>query len=381
MKIRVFLVWALCLLGLRAGDVPKNIILMIGDGMGVSQLTAGKIVKGTLNAERLTVGGLVTTFSANALVTDSAAAGTALATGHKTNNGMLSLSPDGKTLKTGGEYAKEQGKAVGLVVTCSLTHATPAAFASHVQSRKMDEAIAKQIAESDFDVLFGGGRAWFLPAPGDELPKELDKIPDAYGNKESSAGQRSDGVNLLDVLRKRMPVAETSDEFYDLGETDSAAALLYSLHPPAVTERSVTLAELTDKALQILSRDSDGFFLMIEGSQIDWAGHKNNKDWLADEVVDFDNAIGQVMDFAEKHSDTLVIVTADHETGGFAVHAGSVAENRVDAVDFTRGGHTAAMVPVFAYGPGSDAFGGIIDNTEIGRTLIGLVSAENMSAH
>jgi alkaline phosphatase len=379
MKMRILALWLAFAVSLRAEDAPKNMILMIGDGMGVSQVTAAKIVKGSLNMERLTTGGLMTTFSANSLVTDSAAGGTALATGYKTNNGMLSMTPDGKPLKTVAEYAKELGRSVGLVVTCSLTHATPAAFAAHVPSRKMDESIAGQIAHSGFDVLFGGGRAWFVPAPTKALPEKREKTPTGYGKNESSVGQRTDGRNLLEELRKKMPVAETPDEFRKLDQTDSAAALLYSLHPPAVSERSVSLAELTEKALQILSRDPDGFFLMIEGSQIDWAGHRNDKDWLADEMVDFDDAIGTVMNFAEQHPGTLVVVTADHETGGFAIHNGSLEQKRVDIAGFTRDGHTAAMVPVFAYGPGSEAFGGIVDITDVGQALIRFVSAKKKS--
>lgn len=363
-------------LAVAACAAPKNIILMIGDGMGTSQLTAGKVAKGTLSVERMDVGGLCTTFAANALVTDSAAAGTALATGQKTANKHISTTPDGKPLETIAEAAKENGKAVGLVTTCSLTHATPAAFATHVTSRYMNQDIAKQLVDAKFNVLFGGGWAWLVPKNSDASSVKEDLSPAGYGKKETSSGKRTDGVNLLVELEKQMTVATTPNAFRALGKTDRAAALLYSLHPPAAAEREVSLPELTAKALEILARDEDGFFLMVEGSQIDWAGHKNNKEWLIDEVVDFDDAVGVVLDFAEMNPDTLVVVTADHETGGFAVQGGSLKDKKVTNAAFTWGNHTASMVPVFATGPGSDAFGGLIDNALIGHTLKKFASGE-----
>jgi len=322
-----------------AGDaVPKNIILFIGDGMGLSQVTAGKITKGKLEMERCPVAGFCTTWSANSLVTDSAAAATALSTGVKTSNGALGVTPDGQALKNVTEAAKEKGKSTGVAVVCSLTHATPAGFIVHVPGRYQNEAIAEQIAASDMDVLFGGGLDYFRPG----LPE----------------------------LQKKMQVAVTAEEFRKLGTPEKAAAILYPVHPPYAAQRDVSLKELTQKAIEILSQDKDGFFLMVEGSQIDWAGHKRDGTNVASEVVDFDNAVGAGLDFAEKNGETLVIVTADHETGGFAVLGGSVKNKTVDKTGFVHGDHTASMVPLFAAGPGSEAFGGIHDNTDIGKTMI-----------
>ncbi len=339
----------------HASEFPANIILLIGDGMGVSHVTAAKIELGTLHMERLTAGGLVTTFASNRLVTDSAASGTAFATGHKSYNGAISVSPDGEPLKTVLEYAEERGLATGLVVTCSVTHATPAVFAAHVDSRQKDGEIARQIVSSGVDVLFGGGWSFFLPStePG---------------------GARTDGLNLLDSLRERMPVALSVEQFRNLPDTDTAAALFCAGHPPTVDAREPSLAELTDRALKILSRDEDGFFVMIEGSQIDWAGHENNHGWLMDEMADFDEAVGVVMDFAETDGRTLVVVTADHETGAYSVLDGSLERNLVTRPDFGSGDHSATMVPLLAYGPGSAAFGGMQDNTDLGRTVIWYVS-------
>ncbi|MFA6173982.1 MAG: alkaline phosphatase [Kiritimatiellales bacterium] len=336
-KIILFL--CLAAAAVFAGDaIPKNIILFIGDGMGLPQVTAGKIAKGKLEMERCPVTGLVTTWSANALVTDSAAAATALATGVKTRNGALGVAPDGTPLKNVTEYAEEKGKSTGVAVVCALTHATPAGFIVHVSSRKMDTEIAGQIAASDVDVLFGGGLNHFSPS----LPE----------------------------LQKKMPVVFTAEEFRKLGMPEKAAALLYPVHPPCAAEREIPLKELTQKAIDILSLDKDGFFLMVEGSQIDWACHKNEGTNAVSEVVDFDNAVGAGLDFAGKNGQTLVIVTADHETGGFAVLGGSVENKTVEKTGFVYGEHTAAMVPLFACGPGSAAFSGLHDNTDIGKTMI-----------
>lgn len=317
---------------------PKNIILFIGDGMGLSQVTSAKIAKGTLEMERCPVAGFVTTWSASSLVTDSAAAATAMSTGVKTGNGALGVTPDGQTLKNVVEYAEEKGKSAGVVVVCSLTHATPAGFIVHVSSRKMDTEIAGQISASDVDVLFGGGRDYFNPS----LPE----------------------------LKKKMPVALTADEFRKIGMPEKAAAILYPGHPPYAARRDVALKELTQKAIQILSQDQDGFFLMVEGSQIDWAGHKNDGTNVVSEVADFDDAVGAGLDFAEKNGETLVIITADHETGGFAVLGGSLENKTVTQTGFVKNGHTASMVPLLAFGPGSEAFRGIQDNTDIGKNLI-----------
>jgi alkaline phosphatase len=336
-------------------NTPVNVILLIGDGMGVSHVTGAKIEMGDLHMERLPVGGLFTTFPSNTLVTDSAASGTAFATGHKSYNGAISVSPGGERLKTVLEFAEGRGMATGLVATCSITHATPAVFASHVKNRDMQKEIAKQMVESGVDVLFGGGSSYFLP---DDEP----------------GGARTDGLNLVEKLRERMPVALSPEEFESLPKkTRAAAALVYAGHPPPAYSREPSLTEMTRKAISILSRDDDGFFLMVEGSQIDWAGHENEHEWLMDEMADFDEAVGAALDFAETDGRTLVVVTADHETGAYAVLDGSLEKRKVSRPNWGCGDHSAAMVPVLAYGPGSSVFGGINDNTHLGRTLIGYV--------
>lgn len=332
-------------------ETPVNIILFIGDGMGIAHVTAAKITQGSLHLERLRTGGFVMTNAESQLVTDSAASGTAMATGHKTYNGAISVSSRGEPLKTVLEYAEEGGRSTGLVVTCSITHATPAVFAAHVANRNMDGEIAAQMAASGVDVLIGGGWAYFVP-------------------QEREGSRRRDDRNLLDELSARMDVVLSVDEFRALGDVERLAAFFAPRHPPGVEKRAISLAELTAKAIGTLARDDDGFFLMVEGSQIDWAGHDNDSDGIIAEMFDFDEAVGVGMDFAERDGGTLVIVTSDHETGGFAVHAGSIADSTVTESGFTSGDHTAEMVPLFAFGPGSEAFGGILDNTDIGRIMI-----------
>lgn len=330
---------------------PLNVILFIGDGMGVSQVTAGKTVKGTISLERFTTGGLVTTNSADSYVTDSAAGATALSTGEKTDNGMICMSPDSSNLETVLEYAEASGCATGLVVTCAVTHATPAGFASHVPDRNMYADIAEDICESGVDVLFGGGYGYFLP---DSDPQSM----------------RKDTLNLMARLAETRRIIYTPAGLDSLDGCDRAVGLFYKNHPPAVPERDYTLSQVTTAALSLLSHNSRGFFLMVEGSQIDWAGHDNNSQGIIDEFIDFDNAIGAAADWAKTHGNTLIIVTADHETGGYSVLNGSRQEHTVTKTAFTTPGHTAAMVPVFALGPGAERFSGILDNTDIGAGLI-----------
>jgi alkaline phosphatase len=357
--IIVFLIWSISSCATLPNDkfekrspvYPKSIILLIGDGMGVSHITAGKIVKGVLNLESFRYLGLLTTYSQDAFVTDSAAAGTAMATGYKTCNGAISVSSNKEPLKTVIEYAEENGKSTGLVTTCSLTHATPAVFVAHVERRTQKDLIAEHIAKSDIDVLFGGGWSYFVP-------------------KSVKESRRADEKDLIAILKKRMKVIRSVEEFQQLGVVDSVAGFFAAKHPPQAKYRKPQLHELTRKAIEILSRNKAGFFLMVEGSQIDWAAHKNKQEFLLAETIDFDNAVGVALEFARSDSETLVLATADHETGGFAIHDGSVEEKRISNSGFTTKEHTAAMVPIFAYGPGSLVFSGIKDNTIIGKTII-----------
>ncbi len=333
----------------RNDHYPKNIIICIGDGMGVGHITAGKIARGTLNLERFSVTGLMTTHSESELLTDSAAAATALATGHKTRSRVVGMSADHQPLKTLFEYAEELGKSTGLVVTSSVTHATPAAFYAHVEDRRRHAEIAEQIINSGVDVLIGGGWKYFIP-------------------QSNEGSGRTDNNNLLQTLETHMPVVLSFDRLPDPG--DKLAALLAPDGLPKSANRDYSLATLTKVAIEILSKNRKGFVLLVEGSQIDWAAHDQDPEGIIAEMIDFDDAVGAGLDFAQKHGDTLIVVTADHETGGFAVHGGSMQSKQVTATGFTSSGHTAAMVPIFAFGPGSNRFNGIQDNAQVGRAII-----------
>lgn len=341
----------------RNDTYPKNIILFIGDGMGVAHITAGKIARGTLSLERFAIIGLMTTHSENKLVTDSAAAATALATGHKTDNGAVSVSADKKPLKTLFEFAEELGQSTGVVVTSSVTHATPAAFFAHVEDRHQHADIAEQILNSGLDVLIGGGWMYFIP-------------------ESNEGGRRQDNKNLLGSLETRMPVVLSYDKLP--GHNNKLAALLAPDGLPKSADRDYSLAELTEEAIRILSKNRKGFVLLVEGSQIDWAAHDQDHEGIIAEMIDFDGAVGTGLDFAQKHGNTLIIVTADHETGGFVVHDGSMKTKQVTSSGFKASGHTASMVPIFAYGPGSSNFSGIQDNARVGQTLIDLLLKEKI---
>jgi alkaline phosphatase len=284
-------------------------------------------------------------------VTESAASSTALATGKKTNNRAVSVLPDGTPLKTLFEHARDAGKSIGMVVTSSVTHATPAAFVAHVDNRRKQAQIAEQIVNSGIDVLIGGGRAYFVPA-------------------SSPGSRRKDDNDLLAALESRMPLAQSADTLSAYSNGRNLAALLAPGGLPAAADRDYSLAQLTRVAIEILSKNDAGFVLMVEGSQIDWAAHHKDAPRIISEMLDFDDAIGAALDFVRPAGDTLIVVTADHEAGGFAVHDGSIQNRQVSVSAFTTGGHTASMVPIFAYGPSSTDFSGILDNARVGQILI-----------
>jgi alkaline phosphatase len=334
-----------------SNKIPKNIILFIGDGMGAAQITALTTTKDSTNLERFPVGGLLKTHSGNHYITDSAAGATALGCGEKTYNLAISVSMDTLPLKTALEYARELGKSTGLVVTSIITHATPAGFIAHVDNRHKYNEIARQIASNPANVLIGGGWENFIPQ-----------------NQDSS--KREDDLDLLKQLSGKMTVIK-SDEEFRAHKNGKDMVYLYSQGQPGIrSERTLSLKEMTDKAIEILSQNKNGFFLMVEGSQIDWGGHANNFDYIVSEVQDFDDAVGSGLDFAIKNKETLVIVTADHETGGLALLDGSIKEKKVTKVSFATDYHTGVMVPIFTFGPQSTIFGGIHENTFVGKKMI-----------
>jgi alkaline phosphatase len=327
------------------GKKPKNIILLIGDGMGVAQIYAGYTAnKGHLNIERCTYSGFSKTFSASNYVTDSGAGATAIATGKKTKNGCVGTDSLGNVLKTILEYAEDNGKATGLISTSSITDATPAAFIAHEIKRDSDECIAFDFLKTDIDVFIGGGQKYFM--------------------------KRHDKRNLLDSLTKRgYQVLFSMDKISRVTSGKLAGLTAYDNNPKYTEGRGDMLPNAASTAINILGKNEKGFFLMVEGSMIDWACHENDATYLINEMLDFDRTLGKALDFAAKDGNTLVIVTADHETSGVSIIDGNYATGDV-SLNFAKKNatsisHTGVMVPVFAFGPGAEHFTGIFNNTAI----------------
>jgi len=328
---------------------PLNVILMIGDGMGLTQITAGLYRNGNkLNLERFPVVGLHKSYSSSDLVTDSAAGATAFSCGVKTYNGAIGVDKDAAPVPTILEEAEGKGLATGMVATSAITHATPASFIAHVRSRDQYEDIAADFMKTEIDLFIGGGRQYFERRKSDDrnLWQELEAK-----NYLVSALAKEDLDKVVLDFSKNFAF------FTAEGEPVPASAGRDYL-PLASRLASVFLNQRSK---------GKGFFLMIEGSQIDWGGHANDSKYIIDEMIDFDKAIGAVLDFAAEDGNTLVIVTADHEAGGYAIMLGSSMDSIVPG--FTTNGHTGTMIPVFAYGPGSELFGGMYENTAIYRKM------------
>lgn len=318
---------------------PKNIILMIGDGMGVTQVFAGLTAnKGELFLENFKHVGFVTTQSSDNYITDSAAGGTALSTGVKTYNGAIGVNPKKEPVKTILEEAEDKGLATGLVSTSSITHATPASFIAHQPNRNMYEEIAADFLKTDFEVIIGGGKDHFT--------------------------KRKDGRNLVQEMEDKGYTIESDLEKIDDFTGEKLVALTADGHNARISERKNMLPVATETAVDVLDENRKGFFLMVEGSQIDWGGHASSTVYVVEDMLDFDQAVGKALEFAAKDRKTLVIVTSDHETGGMALVGGDMNKGVVKG-EFPTGGHTGVMVPVFAYGPGAAEFTGIMDNTDI----------------
>lgn len=327
---------------------PKNIVLLIGDGMGLSQVSAAIYYKdGKPNFERFNTIGLIKTSSSNELVTDSAAGATVFSAGVKTYNGAIGVDKDTIPVPTIVEQLIKEGYSTGIVATSSIQHATPAAFYAHVKSRRLYEDITTFAPNSGVNFFAGGGLKFF--------------------------NQREDGKDFLaemkakgyDVITDQLPKAPSKNNELILLAEDGM---------PKMSEgRGDFLPNATKLALEKLSKNEKGFFLMVEGSQIDWGGHNNEADYLIEELLDFDKTIGVVLDFAKKNGETLVIVTADHETGGFSLSTEGKDYNKIKST-FSTTGHSGTMVPVFAEGPGASMFNGIYENTAIYHKMKALMT-------
>jgi alkaline phosphatase len=344
----------------------RNVILFIGDGMGEAQRTAARwTVAGyeeKLAMDTMPVLGWSRTRSANDPITDSAAAATALATGTRTNNGVIGLDPAFNRLPTILEHAQAEGMSVGLVTTVPLAHATPAAFVAKVEDRVSMPEIARQMLAARVDVLLGGGYNDFCPHEADREMVLHPSLNGWNGREEALAAGYT-------VIREGRELE---------GEACAASTRLLGLFAGDGLPRpcAPSPAQMTRAALRVLSRNPNGFFLMVEGGQIDWAGHINDAADAIAETIAFDEAVAVGRQFAATRGDTLVIVTADHETGGMTLHLAPTGEPDEAGpffmpegtpfyITWTTLGHTPVDVPTTAEGPGSHLLRGHYDNTHI----------------
>lgn len=409
----------------------KNVILLIGDGMGQTQVSAAAYFQGEgygateLAMDQFTNVGYARTFSHDNTVTDSAAAATAFSAAHKTDNGVLGMAPENEEhhedeehfdVETVLEAAEKKGMSTGLVTTARITHATPAAFASHIGSRDEENSIAEQmLIDHDIDVLLGGGKRHFLP--------------------KEEGGKREDGKNLLQAANEKGYTLIENEAALENTDAEKMLGLFNNSHMTYELDRDLTeepsLELMTTKALDNLEKNDNGFFLMVEGGRIDHAGHANYPATNIHETIAFDQAVAAALDYAKKDKNTLVIVSADHETGGMSIGANgvygfekdvisqvnrspefiskqlnkdysnmeevmaefvgitdlkeqekqSIRESKDTAaaiahiiseralIGWTTTGHTAVDVPVYAYGPLSEQLVGTIDNTMIAEVI------------
>lgn len=326
---------------------PQNIILLIGDGMSIPQICASMLTQESPTSfEQFPVTGLVKTHSKSHRITDSAAGGTAIATGHKTNNGMIGMNADSIAVPSMLEIFSDRGMKTGVIATSYITHATPASFVAKNINRNNYEEIAADFANSDkVDLLIGGGRNHF------------NKRKDNVNLIEK---MQSDGWNYYDTL---INVDTSANKIIILADND---------HLPPYSIRGNFLPEATSLALRNL-KNENGFFLMVEGSQIDFACHDKDSTYLINEMNDFNNTINVVLEFAEENPNTLVIVTADHETGGLTIIDPDENYTKTN-LHFSNGSHTPLLVPIFAFGPKANRFTGIMDNTDIFKKIIDLAN-------
>ncbi len=330
----------------RAGT--RNVILLVGDGFGATQMSLGiqyanLVENRELNIESLMLDGntgFAQPMPFESIVIDSAASATQMATGQTVRNDTLGLSPDGYPIETILEWAHERGLGTGLVTDMRVTHATPAAFAVHQRSRYDSEQLLVDdlLQERDVDVLLGGGARALVPA-GSQVSAALAGIPDELDGQSN----RDDAFNWVKKLADQGHVIASDTQSLQAAAKYATKLLgvFSASHLPFVIDRQQmnvsrvpTLAEMTSAALDVLSRHDEGFFVLVEGGGIDFAGHANDAGALLHEILEFDDAVGKALEFQQSNPDTLVIVTGDHSTGGFSftnAHLGPAADLPLDS--------------------------------------------------
>lgn len=330
------------------GTKVKNVILMIGDGMSLMHVySAWTANRGKLYLENCEVTGLSKTYCANKLVTDSGAGGTAMAIGQKTNYHSVGVDVNGNPQPSLIKLAKQKGMSAGVAVTCRLWDATPADFCCHNTDRDNEDEIIADYVNCEADYVVGGGAKKFE--------------------------NRKDGRNIFKELeQKGYQIARSWEECKNL-KSGKIFAVTDSVDTPLPAERGDRLAQSSLKGIELLSQNPNGFFMMIEGSQLDDYGHFNDLDLLMQETHDFDRTVGKILEWAAKDGETLVVVTADHETGGLTLIDGDKDKGEIKC-KFSTTGHSGVMVPVYAFGPGAELFTGIYENTDIFHKIKSLLN-------
>lgn len=336
--------------------IAKNIIFLIGDGMGLAQVSkAIQLSEEPLNLERANIVGLSKTPSSKEVITDSAAGATAFSIGEKTFNGAIGVDKSGKTKETILERLAKQNYSTALIATSSITHATPASFFAHRQTREDYYAIAEDMVKAPVTLFIGGGQ--------DHFDKRNNTKKGSVDERDLVAEMSAEGVTMISSLKGLKSVKGRVGYFTAGG------------HPESVLKgRDDILSKSIMPSIDYLQRQSDsGFFMVVEGSQIDWGGHENNLDYAISELMDFDKAVGKALDFAERDGNTLVVITADHETGGLSLPTSDVKAKKpyADAGHhYSTHGHTSTMVPVYAFGKGAENFAGVYQNNDIYAKLL-----------
>ena len=330
----------------------KQLILMIGDGMGLSQITAASVASGgQLNISRCRHIGLQKVYASDKLVPSSGSTTTAMACGVKTKYLHIGVDHNENPVPNIPEIIHPEGFAAGVVTTSFITDASTACFFAHNPDRYAQEVMALELHSSSLDVIIGGGRRHF--------------------------NTREDSLNLLDSL-----MAYGYQVFDNLADAQqlndgTLACFTNEYTPPKISEgRGDMLSKSAMLAIRLLEKNENGFFLMVEGAQIDWACHESDAGYMLEEMLDFDEAVGAVLDYAENDGNTLVVILGDHETGGFAITDGDEASGDV-AGQFITSNHTAVMIPVFAYGPGAEQFTGVYENTELFHKFLNYLEVES----
>lgn len=356
---------------------PKNVIYLIGDGMGFGAVSSLLLAEeGQTGFEMSPVIGLNETQSANNYVTDSPAGGTALATGTRTCNGFLGVDPDTVQLTSVLKKAQAMGKKTGIVVNTTLTEATPGAFYAGVPSRSMGYKIAEQFCESNVDVAIGAGLSVFINRPDsvDLTATLINKGYNVYLDWKSVLNTQSEkfvGILEMSDVHRRNKSSNTEAKAAE-GDAVCLAAKLAAdagnLDTTRFSEPTVYLEKASVKALEQLSKNApEGFFLMIESAIIDGYGHNNDSEGMVEEMKEFNGLLKALVAYVNAHPETLLVVTADHETGSTGVTYKSHAVNQPEGLQlsFSTKGHTGTVVPIFAYGTGAEKFQGIFKNREI----------------